>query len=128
MTGPIASLTEPAGDIVFGLFLGGIAEDEVGPVVFDQSPHQKKAGKIRDARGLLHVVRDDHHGALVLEGEHQLFDFGGGDGAEADAQVKAALGKEKEFDPHDEGALNTWNMVKESEMFDSMFDAGEIFL
>jgi len=48
--------------------------------------------------------------------------------AEADAQVKAALGKEKEFDPHDEGALNTWNMVKESEMFDSMFDAGEIFL
>ena len=48
--------------------------------------------------------------------------------AEADAEVKAALGKEKDFDPHDEGALDSWNFIKESEMFDSIFDAGEIFL
>ncbi len=47
---------------------------------------------------------------------------------EAEAEVKAALGKVKEFDPHDESALETWDMIKESEMFDSMFDAGEIFL
>ncbi len=48
--------------------------------------------------------------------------------AEADAEVKAALGKEKDFDPHDEGALDSWNFIKESEMFDSIFDAGEVFL
>jgi putative ABC transport system permease protein len=48
--------------------------------------------------------------------------------AGAEAEVKAALGKVKEFDPHDESALWTWDMIKESEMFDSMFDAGEIFL
>jgi putative ABC transport system permease protein len=47
---------------------------------------------------------------------------------EAEGQVKAALGKEKDFDPHDEGALDTWDMIKDSEMFDSIFDAGEIFL
>jgi len=48
--------------------------------------------------------------------------------AEADAEVNAALGKEKDFDPQDEGAIDRWNFIKESEMFDSIFDAGEIFL
>ncbi|MGD0579951.1 MAG: ABC transporter permease [Bryobacteraceae bacterium] len=48
--------------------------------------------------------------------------------AEAEAEVKTALGKVKEFDPKDESAMETWDMIKESEMFDSIFDAGEIFL
>jgi putative ABC transport system permease protein len=47
---------------------------------------------------------------------------------EAEAEVKAALGRVKEFDPHDEAALDTWDMIKDAEMFDSIFDAGEIFL
>ncbi len=48
--------------------------------------------------------------------------------AEAQAQVRAALGRAKEFDAKDEGALDVWDMIRESEMFDSIFDAGEIFL
>jgi len=48
--------------------------------------------------------------------------------AEAEAEVKAALGKVKDFDPHDESALETWDMIKDAEEFDSIFDAGEIFL
>jgi putative ABC transport system permease protein len=46
----------------------------------------------------------------------------------AQAQVRAALGRAKDFDPKDEGALDVWDMPKESEMFDTIFDAGEIFL
>lgn len=46
----------------------------------------------------------------------------------AETQVRAALGRVKEFDPKDEGALDVWDMPKESEMFDTIFDAGEIFL
>ncbi|MGO9243091.1 MAG: ABC transporter permease [Bryobacteraceae bacterium] len=48
--------------------------------------------------------------------------------AEAEAEVKTALGKVRGFDPKDESAIDTWDMVKESELFDSIFDAGEIFL
>jgi putative ABC transport system permease protein len=48
--------------------------------------------------------------------------------SEAQSQVRAALGRAKEFDPKDDGALYVWDMVKESEMFDTIFDAGEIFL
>ena len=48
--------------------------------------------------------------------------------AEAVAQVKAALARAKDFDPKDESAIDSWNFMKDSEMFDSIFDAGEIFL
>jgi len=48
--------------------------------------------------------------------------------AEADGEVRAALAKEKDFDPQDEGALDMWNFIKDNEMFGSIFDAGEIFL
>jgi putative ABC transport system permease protein len=48
--------------------------------------------------------------------------------AEAEAEVYAALGKKKDFDSHDEAALDTWDMIKDAEEFDSIFDAGEIFL
>ncbi len=60
----------------------GILEDDVGAVELDQAAQQEEAGVVGDARGLLHVVGDDHHGALVFEAEHQLFDLGGGDGVE----------------------------------------------
>lgn len=48
--------------------------------------------------------------------------------AEAQAQVKAALGKAKDFDPADKAAIDKWDMIEDAQMFDSIFDAGEIFL
>lgn len=48
--------------------------------------------------------------------------------AEAQAQVKAALGKAKDFDPNDKAAIDKWDMIEDAQMFDSIFDAGEIFL
>jgi putative ABC transport system permease protein len=48
--------------------------------------------------------------------------------AAAQAEVRAALGKAKDFDPKDKGAIDTWDMIEDAQMFDSIFDAGEIFL
>jgi putative ABC transport system permease protein len=47
---------------------------------------------------------------------------------EASAQVKATLGRLHDFDKSDEGALWMWDTVKGAQMFDSIFNAGEIFL
>jgi putative ABC transport system permease protein len=48
--------------------------------------------------------------------------------AEAQAQVRAAMGRVKDFDAKDKGALDLWDMIEDAQMFDSIFDAGEIFL
>src|ERR1051326_2306729 len=71
-------LSEPAGDIVFGLFLRRAGEDSAGGVKFDQFAQVKKGGEIGDAGGLLHVVGDDDDGDVVLQFEDQVFDPGGG--------------------------------------------------
>jgi putative ABC transport system permease protein len=47
---------------------------------------------------------------------------------EASSQVKATLGRLHGFDKSDEGALWMWDTVKGAQMFDSIFNAGEIFL
>ncbi|GAP55169.1 probable low-affinity inorganic phosphate transporter, partial [Arthrobacter sp. Hiyo6] len=65
-------LSEAAGNVIFRGLLGGIAEDCVGVAHFDQlsgfarSGDVEERGPVRDARGLLHVVGNDHHGVLVL--------------------------------------------------------------
>lgn len=46
----------------------------------------------------------------------------------AQAQVRAVLGRAKDFDPADKGALDLWDMIEDNEMFGTIFDAGEIFL
>src|SRR5579862_9029320 len=74
--------TESACNVVFGFFLGGVLEDNRGVIEFDQLSHQEKPGVIGYARGLLHVVRDDHDGATVLELENQVLDFRGCDGVQ----------------------------------------------
>jgi putative ABC transport system permease protein len=43
-------------------------------------------------------------------------------------QVRAAIGRIKGFDPDDKGALEMWDTVEGAQMFDTIFDAGEIFL
>lgn len=47
---------------------------------------------------------------------------------EAQQQVRSALGRVKGFDSTDKGALWMWDTVESAQMFDSIFDAGEIFL
>jgi putative ABC transport system permease protein len=47
---------------------------------------------------------------------------------EAQAQVRAALGRTHRFDKDDKGALNLFDSIESAQMFDSIFTAGEIFL
>ncbi len=48
--------------------------------------------------------------------------------AEAQAQVRAAMGRVHGFDKDDKGALEMFDSVETAQMFDSIFTAGEIFL
>src|ERR1700677_3541920 len=77
-----ALLSESAGDVIFGLLPGRGLEDNLRRIVFNEFSQQEETGSIGDARSLLHVVRDDDDGALVLQGEQQIFNLGGGDGVE----------------------------------------------
>ena len=47
---------------------------------------------------------------------------------EAQAQVRAAMGRVHGFDKDDKGALEMFDSVESAQMFDSIFTAGEIFL
>lgn len=47
---------------------------------------------------------------------------------EAQAQVKSALGRLHGFEPTDEGAVHLFDSIESAQMFDSIFNAGEIFL
>ncbi len=48
--------------------------------------------------------------------------------AEAQDQVKRALGRVHGFDPRDESAVHIWDTIESAELFDSVFDSMEIFL
>src|ERR1017187_1480171 len=73
-------LAESSRDVIFRLLAGRVLEDHIRLIVLDQAAHKEEAGEIGHPRRLLHVVGDDHHGALILQPEHELFDLGGGDG------------------------------------------------
>jgi len=47
---------------------------------------------------------------------------------EAQAEVRAALGRIHGFLPQDKGALRVFDSIESAQMFDSIFNAGEIFL
>jgi putative ABC transport system permease protein len=47
---------------------------------------------------------------------------------EAQAQVRSALGRVHGFLPTDKGALRLFDSIESAQMFDSIFNAGEIFL
>lgn len=47
---------------------------------------------------------------------------------EAQGQVRAALGRVHGFEKDDKGALRIWDTIEGAQMFDSIFNAGEIFL
>src|ERR1700692_1320294 len=63
---------ETARNVIFRFLFGRILEDDRSVVEFDQLAHEEKPGIVGHARGLLHVVRDNHDGATVLELEDQV--------------------------------------------------------
>src|SRR5476651_2409112 len=71
--------TETAGDVVLRAAVRWIGEHVAGRICFDQFAEIHECGEIGDARGLLHVVRDNDDGVVVLEFGNQLFNFRGGD-------------------------------------------------
>src|SRR5918999_1377730 len=76
--------SEPARDVVLGALVGGVGEDLRRLVVLDEDPaaprslvrdpDAEEGGHVRDARGLLHVVRHDHDRVLALQVVHQVLD------------------------------------------------------
>src|SRR5215204_1116017 len=83
------ALPELAGDVVLGALVVGVGEDLVGLAVLDDGAgpvpalvaqlDREERGHVGHARGLLHVVRDDHDRILALELHHQVLDPPGGD-------------------------------------------------
>src|SRR5579864_8322533 len=60
-------LTEPSGHVIFGHLFARIHEDGFRVAVFDELAQHEKARSVRDARRLLHVVRDDDDRVTLFE-------------------------------------------------------------
>ena len=59
--------------------MGGVRKYFRGAVELDQAPQIEKSRVIGAAAGLLHVVRHDNHGVLLLELADQFLNFRRGD-------------------------------------------------
>src|SRR6516165_3971444 len=75
----IPLLTKSTRDVVFGLLFRRRLEYFDRIVELYQLAQQKKAGAVRHAGGLLHVMGDDDDRAAALQGEQQLLDLRCGD-------------------------------------------------
>src|SRR3954471_13912257 len=91
---------EAAGDVILGAPVVRRGEHPAGGVELDQLTEIHKGGEIRDPRGLLHVVGDDHEGVFRLQLVHQLFDLGGRDRIER----RARLVEQDHLGAHRDGA------------------------
>src|SRR3954471_4337776 len=78
----VTALPELSGDVVLGASVVGVGEELVRVRELDQLPGQHEGGLVGHARGLLHVVRDDHDREALLELEHELLDLQRGDRVE----------------------------------------------
>src|ERR1017187_4250999 len=67
--------TEPAGHIIFRLFLRWTGENLPGHVEFHQFAQIKERGEIRHARGLLHVVGHNHNRVVLFQFQDQVLYF-----------------------------------------------------
>ena len=54
------ALSKPACDVVFRPFVGRVGKYLFGLIELDHLAQQKKAGKLRHSRRLLHIVGHDH--------------------------------------------------------------------
>src|ERR1051326_6063798 len=75
-------LPEPACNVIFRLPLCRSLKYSISLIELNQAAQQKEARKIGDSRRLLHVMSYDHHGALIFETEHELFNFRCRDGVQ----------------------------------------------
>src|ERR1700677_1370977 len=91
---------EAAGDVGLRSWVAGRGEELRRGAELDHLARQEESGEIADACGLLHVVRDDGHGAEIFDLDEELFDFCGADGVESGAW----LIEEEHFGFHGEAA------------------------
>src|SRR5436305_359576 len=74
-----APSAEPAGDVILGTAIGRGGKDPAGLAEFDQLAEIHEGGVIRHARGLLHVMGDDHDGITGFQLVDQFLDSRGRD-------------------------------------------------
>src|SRR5438046_4639502 len=60
-------LSKPSRNVILGQLLVRIGKHLLSSIHFDQLTKHAKSRHIRDARRLLHVVRNDHDRVLLLE-------------------------------------------------------------
>src|SRR5829696_334810 len=84
-------LPDLPGHVRLGTGVAWVGEDLLGVVELDDTPRAvllvvqldgEEGGLVGHPRRLLHVVRDDHDGVLLLELHHQVLDLPGGDRVE----------------------------------------------
>src|SRR6059058_3234365 len=68
------SSSEPPGNVGFRLLLRRFGEQLLGAANLDQIADVEERGVVRDAAGLLQVMRDDDDGVAALELVAQLLD------------------------------------------------------
>src|SRR6185437_8530894 len=92
------SSAELAGDIVLGAGVVGVGEHVLRRADLDELAAEQERRAVGDARGLLHVVRDDHDRHALLEFLDQLLDLQRGDRIERRARLvhKDHLGLDRE--------------------------------
>src|SRR5215469_10883024 len=100
-------LSEPAGDVIFGLLIRGLGEDLFRLVEFDQLAQQEEAGEFRDACRLLHIVRHDYDGIPLFELKDQLFDLSCRDWIER----RAGLVHQQHFGFHRQGSRDAKTLL-----------------
>src|SRR5262249_30246370 len=83
----VYALSKPACNVIFSSLVRWIRKHFFRLIKLYQFSHQEEAGKIRDARRLLHVVRHNHDGVVLLQLENQIFDLGSGDGIERGSRL-----------------------------------------
>src|SRR5713101_9379565 len=66
---------EATRDVILGPPVLGIGEDRLGRGKLDELAEIHEGGKVRAARGLLHVVRHDGDAVIRLELTDELFDL-----------------------------------------------------
>src|SRR5690348_1504123 len=76
---------ETSGDVGFGLGTGRVHEQVSRFTEFDQLSHVEERGFVGAARGLLHIMRDDHNGVTFAQILDELLDFRGRDRIECRA-------------------------------------------
>src|SRR2546425_12830575 len=72
-----AALSEPPGDVTFRQRLFGSLEELARHADLDDMTQVHERGRLRDASGLLHVVRHDDHGIVLFQVKDEVLNLRG---------------------------------------------------